>query len=497
MKKIRKILIANRGEIACRIIATCKEMGIQTVSVYAEDEKDLPHVFLADQAYCLGEGAIVGTYLNGAKVIEAATKLGADAIHPGYGFLSEKADFAKLVRDSGLIFIGPGPEVMQLMGDKKDSKVKMQEWGIPLVPGYHGNEQGAEFLRQEGKKIGYPLLIKAAAGGGGKGMRIIAEDKDFAEGLEGAKSESMKAFKDNRVILEKYIINPRHIEVQVFSDSHGNHVHLFERECSIQRRHQKIVEETPSTALTAELRKKMTQTAVEIITRAKYLGAGTIEFILDQQGDFYFLEMNTRLQVEHPITEMITGLDLVKWQILVAQGEKLPLKQEQIVSKGHALEVRLYAEDADHGFLPSTGKIHFLGRPSSARVRFDVGLIAGNSVGIFYDPMLAKLIVWSLTRAECIEKMVKALQEICFLGVKNNADYLRRVLSLEAFHRGETYTNFVQVHEAKLKLQELPTDEMAEVVAGFLFAQNTAGESQASSRSRGNAGTELPGWRNC
>ena len=447
MKKIKKILIANRGEIALRVIQTAREMGIQTVTLYTEEEKGLPHCTAGDESYCLGSGALKETYLNQNKIIDIAKKAGADAIHPGYGFLSEKSSFAKLVTSSGLTFIGPSPESIDLMGDKKTSKIKIQELGVPSIPGYHGDNQEMSHLIKEAKRIGYPVLVKASAGGGGKGMRIVENESEFAAALEGAKREAMNAFGDDTVLLEKYITSPRHIEIQVMSDSHGNHFHLFERECSIQRRYQKIVEESPSPAVSPELRAKMTEAAIKITKGINYLGAGTIELILDTDGQFYFLEMNTRLQVEHPVTEMVTGLDLVRLQILVAQGEKLPFEQKDIKQTGHAIEVRLYAEDPDNNFLPSIGKIKRIGSTSLRHTRLDCGYKDGNEVTISFDPMLAKLISWGENRDLAADKLNLALNEVVFLGVKTNRDYLKRILTLAEYRDGKTYTHFVKTYD--------------------------------------------------
>ena len=503
-KPIKKILIANRGEIALRVIQTCKEMGIETATLYTDEEIDLPHSSAGDQSFNLGTGALKDTYLNQDKIIAIAKDCGADAIHPGYGFLSEKASFAKKVMEAGLMFIGPSPEAIDLMGDKKTSKIKIQELGVPSIPGYHGDKQDMSHLISEAKKIGYPVLIKASAGGGGKGMRIVHEEGEFKEALEGAKREALNAFGDETVLLEKYITSPRHIEIQVMSDSHGNHFHLFERECSIQRRYQKIVEESPSPAVTPELRKKMTEAAVKITRGISYEGAGTVELILDTDGSFYFLEMNTRLQVEHPVTEMVTGLDLVRLQIMVAQGDKLPFTQEDIKQKGHAIEVRLYAEDPDNGFLPSIGTIKKIGKTSLRDTRLDCGYRNGNAVSISFDPMLAKLISWGESRSIAAEKLNLALNDILFLGVKTNRDYLKRILTLPEYHEGKTYTHFVKTYEDKLKAQTPSQEQKAMALAAFLFSQmrsNKRGSHGASSRADHSTNSTCPwsslsGFRN-
>lgn len=491
MKKIKKILIANRGEIALRVIQTARELGIKTVTLYTEEEKGLPHCSAGDESFCLGSGALKDTYLNQEKIIAIAKACGADAIHPGYGFLSEKSSFAKLVTSNGLIFIGPSPESIDLMGDKKTSKIKIQELGVPSIPGYHGENQELSHLKKEAKKIGYPVLVKASAGGGGKGMRIVEREEEFEAALEGAKREALNAFGDDTVLLEKYITSPRHIEIQVMSDSHGNHLHLFERECSIQRRYQKIVEESPSPAVTPELRARMTEAALKITRGINYLGAGTIELILDTDGQFYFLEMNTRLQVEHPVTEMVTGLDLVALQILVAEGGVLPFKQEEVKQKGHAIEVRLYAEDPDNHFLPSIGQIRLIGKTNLRNVRLDSGYIDGNEVSISFDPMLAKLIAWGENRDLAADKLSEALNEVVFLGVKTNRDYLKRILSLSEYRQGLTYTHFVKTYEEKLKPRTKTKEEMALAIAAALL--NKASSSQ-SALARGTQQVKADPW---
>lgn len=498
-KKIQKILIANRGEIALRVIQTAKEMGIKTVTLYTDEEVTLPHKSAGDESFNLGSGPLKDTYLNQEKIIEIAKSCGADAVHPGYGFLSEKSSFAKKVREAGLIFIGPSPESIDLMGDKKTSKIKIQELGVPSIPGYHGDNQEISFLIKEAKKIGLPVLIKASAGGGGKGMRIVYDESEFQSALEGAKREALNAFGDETVLLEKYITSPRHIEIQVMSDQHGNHFHLFERECSIQRRYQKIVEESPSPAVTPELRLKMTEAALKITSGINYEGAGTIELILDTDGSFYFLEMNTRLQVEHPVTEMVTGLDLVRLQILVAQGDKLPFTQADLKQRGHAIEVRLYAEDPDNGFLPSIGTIKKIGKTSVRDTRLDCGYVDGNKVTISFDPMLAKLISWGETREVAAQKLNLALNDVLFLGLKTNRDYLKRILTLPEFHSGKTYTHFVKTYEDKLQKKQPTKEQTALAVAAFLLKKDSGSTSTTASNvgSKTNSIWEsLSGFRN-
>ncbi len=494
--KIKKILVANRGEIALRVLRTAREMGIKVVTVYAEDDKYLPHALKSDEAYSLGMGSLSETYLNQKKLIEVAKLSGADAIHPGYGFLSENTEFAKLVEGSGIIFIGPTPESITLMGDKIGSKVALEKYKIPMIPGYHGDNQDENFLANEAKKIGFPVLIKASAGGGGKGMRIVHQESELLEAIRGAKSEGLKAFSSDKVLIEKYIVNPRHIEVQLMSDTHGNHLHFFERECSIQRRYQKIVEETPAPNLSNELRLKICETATKISSGINYRGAGTVEFILSPDGSFYFLEMNTRLQVEHPVTEMVTGHDLVKYQILVAQGENLPVKQEAIKQRGQSIECRIYAENPDENFMPTIGKIEKIGTPTLRDVRLDCGFSDGSEVGVNYDPMLAKLIVWGEDRESAIQKSILSLDEVLFLGVKTNRDYLKRILGHKDFIAGKTHTHFIPDHKNDLLPLDLNHDEIAGAIAAFGFAQNEKNGLKNQSESKKNPWLTLSGFRN-
>lgn len=496
--KIKKILIANRAEIAIRVISTCKEMGIKTVTIYSEADKNLPHVFLSDESYCLGDGTIAETYLNKEKILKIAKDSKSDAIHPGYGFLSENTSFSKAASDMGIIFIGPRPDSIELMGDKIGSKKFVETLGIPMIPGYHGDNQDKEFLKKKAVEIGFPVLIKASAGGGGKGMRIVHNESEFIENLDGAKSEALKSFGDDKVLIEKYLMNPRHIEVQMMSDNHGNHLHFFERECSIQRRYQKIVEETPSIALTAELQQKICEAAVTITKKMNYSGAGTMEFIFEDTK-FYFLEMNTRLQVEHPISEMVTGADLVKLQILVACNEKINIKQSEIMQKGHAIEVRLYAEDPDNNFMPSIGKISHIGKTSLKNVRLDTGFTVGNDVTVNYDPMLAKLIVWAETRDEAINKMICSLDEITYSGLKNNRDYLKRILAHQSFKKGDTFTSFVKIHEESLR-PLLKTDEdiaLSLAVFSLLEHQKSSSKAEGKNQNTYSVWQEIGNFRNC
>lgn len=469
--KIKKIMVANRGEIALRVLKTAKEMGIKVVTVYAEDDKNLPHALFADESYSLGSGTLQETYLNKSKLIEVAKKSKVDAIHPGYGFLSENAEFSSLVEQNGIIFIGPTADSIILMGDKIGSKKALEKINIPMIPGYHGDQQDPTFLVSKAKEIGFPILIKASAGGGGKGMRIVHEESELEEAIRGAKSEALKAFSNDKVLIEKYVVNPRHIEVQLMSDTHGNHLHFFERECSIQRRYQKIIEETPAPRLSDELRLNICQTAVQISSGINYRGAGTIEFILAPDGKFYFLEMNTRLQVEHPVTEMVTGHDLVKYQIMVAQGDKLPLKQSDIKQKGHSIECRIYAEDPDNNFMPTIGKIDRIGSPTLRDVRLDCGFRDGAEVGVNYDPMLAKLVVWAENREIAISKTIHSLDEVLFLGVKTNRDYLKRILAQKDFVEGLTHTHFIPDHKEELLPKKFSDQDLADLIAALSFSK--------------------------
>jgi len=439
-----KILIANRGEIAIRILRACKELGIQTVAVYSEADKNALHVQQADGAIHIGPAAPTESYLHMDKIIDTAKQTKAEAIHPGYGFLSENASFAGKVASTNLTFIGPSADSIRAMGDKAESKIRMKQAGVPTVPGVEGLESRESFERAA-KEIGYPVLVKAAAGGGGKGMRVVNAESELAEGIESARREALNAFGDERLLIEKYVSNAHHVEFQVFGDQHGNLVHLFERECSVQRRYQKIIEETPSTLLTPELRLEMGQAAVAAAKAVGYYNAGTIEFIVDPDTlKFYFLEMNTRLQVEHPITELVTGLDVVHWQIRVAAGERFPFTQSHFTQRGHAIECRVYAEDPANGFLPSTGRLLQYIEPRGPGIRVDSGFAVGNDVTHFYDPLLAKLIVYAEDRATAIQRMQAALKEFIVHGVITNIDFLQAVLSHPDFVNGEVTTRWVE-----------------------------------------------------
>ncbi|MGZ3612148.1 MAG: acetyl-CoA carboxylase biotin carboxylase subunit, partial [Ktedonobacteraceae bacterium] len=442
----RKILIANRGEIAVRIMATCREMDIRTVAVYSEADRNARHVREADEAYAIGPAPATESYLCIEAILDATRRSGAQAIHPGYGFLSENAAFVEACELAGIVFIGPPAVAMRLMGSKIAAKELAVSVHAPIIPGYNGESQEDEVLMHEAERIGFPLLIKASAGGGGKGMREVYKGDNFAEQLAGARREALMAFGDGTVFLERLIAQPRHVEIQVLGDTFGNLIHLGERECSIQRRHQKIVEESPSVALTPALRAEMGAAAVRIAKAAAYVNAGTLEFILDSDKRFYFLEMNTRLQVEHPVTELVTGLDLVRHQLLIAAGEPLQLRQEEISPRGHAIEVRLYAEDPEHNFLPSTGIVtHFI-EPQGPGVRVDSGIASDDEITQFYDPMIAKMIVYGEDRAAAIERMQRALEQTAVFGVKTNAPLLYSIATHPAFEEGRTLTSFLAEH---------------------------------------------------
>jgi acetyl-CoA carboxylase biotin carboxylase subunit len=439
-----KILIANRGEIAIRIIRACREIGVRTVAVYSEADKNSLHVQLADEAILLGEAAPRESYLNVEKIINAAIQSRAEAIHPGYGFLSENAAFAHAVESAGLVFIGPSADSMRAMGDKAESKIMMKAAGVPTVPGFEGLESGGDF-KKAAREIGYPVLIKASAGGGGKGMRVVNEESELSEAIESARREALNSFGDERLLIEKYLADAHHIEFQVFGDKHGNLIHLFERECSVQRRHQKIIEETPSPLLNPKLREEMGQAAVAAAKAVNYFNAGTIEFIFDSATSaYYFLEMNTRLQVEHPVTEFVAGIDLVQWQLRVAAGEKFPFTQSDFTQRGHAIECRIYAEDPSHGFLPSTGKLLQFIEPKGPNVRVDSGFMTGSEVTHFYDPLLAKLIVHAENREAAILRMQTALSEFIVHGVVTNIDFMQAVLKHDDFAKGEVSTRWVE-----------------------------------------------------
>jgi acetyl-CoA carboxylase biotin carboxylase subunit len=459
---IEKILVANRGEIALRIIRACHELGIEAVAVYSEADRLSPHVMAADEAYLIGPAPSSESYLRADKLIEVAKRCGADAIHPGYGFLAERAHFARAVEEAGLVFIGPSAAAIEAMGDKTEARRRMIEAGVPVVPGTAEPLADAKEALARAAEIGYPVLLKAAAGGGGKGMRVVDTPDDLPRAFEAAAREAQAAFGDPSVYLEKYLVGPRHIEIQVLADAHGNTLYLGERECSIQRRHQKMVEEAPSPALTPELRRRMGEAAVAAARAVDYRNAGTIEFLY-QDGEFYFLEMNTRIQVEHPVTEMITGIDLVQWQIRVAAGERLPFTQEDIRLDGHAIECRITSEDARQGFLPSTGRIERLQLPTGPGVRWDGGVMEGFEVSLYYDPLLGKLIVHGPDRAAAIERMRRALAELRIVGVETSAPFHRKVMEEPDFRAGNLDIRYVEKHPGLLEGD--PKEEMLRVAA--------------------------------
>ncbi|MCY7386642.1 MAG: acetyl/propionyl/methylcrotonyl-CoA carboxylase subunit alpha [Burkholderiales bacterium] len=468
-----KILIANRGEIACRVIRTCKRMGIRTVAVYSDADQHAQHVKQADEAFRIGGPRPVDSYLKADVILDVAKRAGAQAVHPGYGFLSENEDFARQCELAGIAFIGPTPEAIEKMGSKSAAKALMEKAGVPVVPGYHGDNQDVAFLAEESQRVGYPQLIKAVAGGGGKGMRLVEKAEDFTAQLEAARREAKNAFGNDDVLIERYVLSPHHIEFQVFGDTHGNYVHLFERECSIQRRHQKVLEETPSPFIDSiedELREKMGEAAVAAARAIAYRGAGTIEFIVGEDRQFFFMEMNTRLQVEHPITEMITGEDLVEWQVRVAAGEPLPLKQTEIITGGHAIEVRICAENPANDFLPETGKMHVFATPTIVAdddVRLDTGVVSGDEISVYYDPMIAKLITWGEDRAEATRRMQDAIAQTDVLGVKTNLAFLQQLVKHPAFLAGKTDTSFIPTHRASLFADESHLPDRALIAASL------------------------------
>jgi propionyl-CoA carboxylase alpha chain len=464
---MKKILVANRGEIALRVMKTIQKMGIKTVAVFSKADRNAPHVKFADEAVCIGEAPSNESYLKGDKIIEVAKELGVDGIHPGYGFLSENAGFAENVEKNGITWIGPGSKAIKIMGSKLAAKDAVKEYDIPMVPGIDEAITDPEKAKKIAKEIGFPILIKASAGGGGKGMRIVEKEKDLADQMKRAISEAESAFGDGSVFIEKYVSSPRHIEIQVLADSHGNYIHLFERECSIQRRHQKVVEEAPSVVLDSKLRKQMGKAAVKVAKACDYVGAGTVEFLFDENQDFYFLEMNTRLQVEHPVTEYITGVDLVEQQIRIARGEKLNLLQEDLKIKGHSVELRVYAEDPMDNFMPSVGKLEKYSIPKGENIRVDNGFEEGMEVPIYYDPMLAKLITYGKTREEAIQLMLKAIKQYEVEGVMTTLLFGKFVFEHEAFRSGNFDTHFVKNYYSAEKLEDEIKEEakLAAIIA--------------------------------
>jgi 3-methylcrotonyl-CoA carboxylase alpha subunit len=504
-----KILIANRGEIACRVAATAHRLGIKSVAVYSEADANAKHVAVCEEAVPIGPAPAKESYLCTEKIIEAALAAGAQAIHPGYGFLSENEEFAQACAKFGLVFIGPPASAIRAMGSKSAAKSLMEKAKVPLVPGYHGDVQDADFLQEQADRIGYPVLLKASAGGGGKGMRIVEKSADFKAALASCKREAINSFGDDKVLVEKYLTRPRHIEIQVFADSQGNCVYLFERDCSVQRRHQKVLEEAPAPGMSEERRRAMGEAAVAAAKAVGYVGAGTVEFIANQDGSFYFMEMNTRLQVEHPVTEMITGLDLVEWQLRIASGEPLPKKQEELAIHGHSIEARVYAENPEKGFLPSIGTLRHLRTPqafsfatsaaageygAAGVVRIDSGVREGDAISPFYDPMIAKLIVWGHDREEALAHMAHALSEYQIVGLANNIAFLKRLVESEPFANADLDTGLIERHQDQLfpAAQKAPQQALGLAAASLLTGEATA---EAAATAGSDPWSNTSGWR--
>jgi acetyl-CoA carboxylase biotin carboxylase subunit len=485
MPEIKKLLVANRGEISLRIMRTAREMGIATVAVFSEADRNSPHVKFADEAICLGPPPSSESYLLGDKIIQISKDLGVDAIHPGYGFLSENESFAKAVADSGLIFVGPSPEAIRIMGSKLAAKQAVAQYDIPLVPGTEEAISDIGEAKRRALEIGYPILIKASAGGGGKGMRIVENEAEFEEQMQRAVSEAISAFGDGAVFIEKFITSPRHIEIQVLGDQHGNVVHLFERECSIQRRHQKVIEEAPSAIVSEEMRKAMGEAAVGVAKACNYYGAGTVEFIVDDQLNFYFLEMNTRLQVEHPVTEMITGKDLVREQLKIASGQALDFAQEDLKIHGHAVEVRVYAEDPKNNFLPDIGTLVTYQRPQGPGIRVDDGFEEGMTIPIYYDPMIAKLITHAADRNSAIDRMIRAIDDYKISGIQTTLDFCRFALNHEAFRSGNFDTKFVEKFFSPAVLDSNFEEKELELLSALAveFFTNSVGKKTSTDKS--------------
>jgi len=489
MSSFNKILIANRGEIAVRVIRTAKDLGYRTVAVFSEADTEALHVQIADEAVCIGGAAVAESYLMAEKILDAALGCGADAIHPGYGFLSENAEFARSCETAGITFIGPSADAIELMGSKRLSKIAMLKAGVPCIPGYQGSEQSDETLLDEANNIGFPIMVKASAGGGGRGMRLVNQESELPAALKTARSEAKNAFGNGDLILERAMLEPRHIEIQVFADNYGNVVYLGERDCSIQRRHQKVVEEAPSPFVDEKLRQQMGEAAVEVAKACNYRGAGTVEFLTDKNKTFYFLEMNTRLQVEHPITELITGLDLVAWQLRVATGDKLPLQQHQIELKGHAIEARLYAENPQQNFMPQIGDVLRWELPVSAGIRIDHGIVVGQKISQHYDPMLAKIISYGANREEARRRLACAVEDTVLLGINSNKQFLVDVLRNQAFTNGEVTTGFIEQQFNMDTENTKPISSTTLGLAAILMYNNSSLESTHN--------PELSSWRNC
>ncbi len=504
----KKILIANRGEIACRVAATARRMGIKTVAVYSEADANAKHVAVCDEAVLLGAAPAKESYLCGDKIIAVALATGAQAIHPGYGFLSENAEFAEACSAAGLVFIGPPASAMRAMGSKSAAKTLMEQARVPLVPGYHGDDQDANFLQQQADRIGYPVLLKASAGGGGKGMRVVDNAEGFKDALASCKREAVSSFGDDKVLAEKYLQRPRHIEIQVFADTHGNCIYLFERDCSVQRRHQKVLEEAPAPGMTDERRAAMGDAAVAAAKAVGYVGAGTVEFIANQDGSFYFMEMNTRLQVEHPVTEMITGTDLVEWQLRVAAGEPLPKRQDELRIHGHAIEARIYAENPDKGFLPSIGTLRHLETPDAvnfelggsslepAAVRVDSGVREGDAISPYYDPMIAKLIVWGTDRKQALARMAQALAQYQIVGLAANIAFLKRLVESDAFANADLDTGLIERNQETLfpPARSVPVAALALACVALIEQEKDRAAAQ-SGANRGDPWGQALGWR--
>ncbi len=491
---MKKVLVANRGEIARRVLRTLKKMNIQSVAIYSDADVNAPHVMEADEAVYVGKSPSAESYLQQDLILKICKDLGVDGIHPGYGFLSENAGFARKVKDAGMKLIGPSPESMELMGDKLSAKQAVKEYNVPLVPGVDEAISDIPAAKRIAMEVGYPILIKASAGGGGKGMRLVYEESEFEEQMILAQNEARSSFGDDAVFIEKFVNQPRHIEIQVFADQHGNAVHLFERECSVQRRHQKVIEEAPSAVLTPEIREKMGAAAVQVCKACNYEGAGTVEFLIDANLDFYFLEMNTRLQVEHPVTEEITGLDLVEWQIRVARGERLPKLQDELAINGHAVEIRVYAEDSLNGFTPDIGTLNRYRIPTGKSVRVDDAFEEGMEIPIYYDPMIAKLVVWGKTRTEAIDRAIKAIDDYQISGVKTTLDFGKFVLKHEAFRSGKFDTNFVKEHFSS---PELMKDAMEEESVALQHAIDSIWDHVNEFKNKAYASREISSsWKN-